>query len=263
MTDSVTEIAERLREFCDGKRSAFSNSDLRAILDDRDALSLGEGRMTDINEARALAERLAAYAKDQGGWHNIDDTCEAASTTILALLDRLVEVEKERDKAHRQRVEALDKLHGTPCEQIRHQQEMETVQASLATATEALREIAEKSMFSSKDRVVEHARAALASIAAGTVEHPADWSELPKDLFVTSVKRIDNIIWEATVCNVPMAIGPEVHYVRAGTVEHPDSVRLREAVEVMRWLNRKGGLGLDVHGRIDAFLAKLGGTNGQ
>jgi len=36
-----------------------------------------------------LSERLRAYAKDQGGWHNIDDTCEEAANLINALVAAL------------------------------------------------------------------------------------------------------------------------------------------------------------------------------
>jgi hypothetical protein len=32
-----------------------------------------------------LVKRLRSYAKDQGGWHNIDDTCEEAADRIEAL----------------------------------------------------------------------------------------------------------------------------------------------------------------------------------
>ena len=35
-----------------------------------------------MSEAREMAARLRAYAKDQGGWHNIDDTCEQAADLI-------------------------------------------------------------------------------------------------------------------------------------------------------------------------------------
>jgi hypothetical protein len=34
-----------------------------------------------------LVKRLRSYAKDQGGWHNIDDTCEEAADRIEALKD--------------------------------------------------------------------------------------------------------------------------------------------------------------------------------
>lgn len=32
-----------------------------------------------------IVERLRSYAKDQGGWHNIDDTCEEAADEIERL----------------------------------------------------------------------------------------------------------------------------------------------------------------------------------
>ena len=47
--------------------------------------------MTDTTD---LVARLRSYAKDQGGWHNIDDTCEEAADTI----ERLT---RERDEAVR------------------------------------------------------------------------------------------------------------------------------------------------------------------
>lgn len=47
------------------------------------------------------------------------------------------------------------------------------------------------------------------------VAQPADWSDLPRDLYVTSVRRVDAVVWEASMCSVPMAVGPEVRYVRA------------------------------------------------
>ena len=31
-----------------------------------------------------LVERLIDYAKDQGGWPNIDETCEAAASALCA-----------------------------------------------------------------------------------------------------------------------------------------------------------------------------------
>jgi chromosome segregation ATPase len=45
--------------------------------------------MTDTTD---LVARLRSYAKDQGGWHNIDDTCEEAANTI----ERIT---RERDEA--------------------------------------------------------------------------------------------------------------------------------------------------------------------
>ena len=44
---------------------------------------------TDTND---LVARLRSYARDQGGWHNIDETCEAAADIVERLL-------RERDEA--------------------------------------------------------------------------------------------------------------------------------------------------------------------
>lgn len=42
----------------------------------------------------------------------------------------------------------------------------------------------------------------------------ADWSELPRDLYVIEAKRHD-IGFDVTMCSVPMVTAPEVRYVRA------------------------------------------------
>lgn len=44
-----------------------------------------------MSEETKMVEALRAYAKDQGGWHNIDDTCEEAAVMI----ERLVRERKE------------------------------------------------------------------------------------------------------------------------------------------------------------------------
>jgi hypothetical protein len=48
----------------------------------------------------------------------------------------------------------------------------------------------------------------------------ADWSSLPKDLYVTKVVWHDQIVCDVTMCNVPMALAPEVRYSR--DVSKPD-----------------------------------------
>lgn len=55
-------------------------------------------------------------------------------------------------------------------------------------------------------------------------EKLSNWSALPKNLYVTEVRTIDGIVFEATLCSVPMAIGPEVRYARAEVArcEHCD-----------------------------------------
>lgn len=38
-----------------------------------------------MTDPERVADRLERYAKDQGGWHNIDDTCEEAAAMIRRL----------------------------------------------------------------------------------------------------------------------------------------------------------------------------------
>ena len=42
----------------------------------------------------------------------------------------------------------------------------------------------------------------------------SDWSSLPADIFVTNAKG-DGIAFDVSCCSVPMALVPEVRYVRA------------------------------------------------
>jgi len=87
-----------------------------------------------MTDYRALAERLRAYAKDQGGWHNIDDTCEEAASAILALLE-------ERDaKAAYIAARAQDIITLT---NLRHEDDsrLAAAESRLAKAVEALRKI--------------------------------------------------------------------------------------------------------------------------
>jgi ADP-ribose pyrophosphatase YjhB (NUDIX family) len=50
-----------------------------------------------------LVKRLRSYAKDQGGWHNIDDTCEEAA-------DRIEELEAKLVRSVESDVAALEKI---------------------------------------------------------------------------------------------------------------------------------------------------------
>lgn len=59
----------------------------------------------------------------------------------------------------------------------------------------------------------------------------ADWSPLPADLYITSVQSTDGIVFTGTFCNVPMAIGPEVHYSR---VAAPPAVSSAAREEIAR-----------------------------
>lgn len=46
----------------------------------------------------------------------------------------------------------------------------------------------------------------------------SDWSDLPNVMFITSVRCVNSVVYEANVCSVPMAIGPEVSYVRIDAI---------------------------------------------
>jgi hypothetical protein len=45
-----------------------------------------------------LVKRLRSYAKDQGGWHNIDDTCEEAADRIEQLQQALKDQSSVSDR---------------------------------------------------------------------------------------------------------------------------------------------------------------------
>lgn len=42
----------------------------------------------------------------------------------------------------------------------------------------------------------------------------SDWSGLPTKMYVVSAIKADAVVYEASMCSVPMAIGPEVEYTR-------------------------------------------------
>lgn len=51
----------------------------------------------------------------------------------------------------------------------------------------------------------------------------ADWSDLPKDIYVTSAKRVNAVGYDVQCCSVPMVTSPEVRYVRADMITAPPS----------------------------------------
>lgn len=110
--------------------------------------------MTD--EIEAMAKRLEAYAKDQGGWHNIDETCAEAA----AALRRLAGETFHRHSAH----VAAEEERGA------WKARATAAEARLAKTKEALRLAVatfEDMGFSPKDVVLVRARAALAAMEAG------------------------------------------------------------------------------------------------
>src|SRR6185312_105642 len=58
-----------------------------------------------------------------------------------------------------------------------------------------------------------NARALTASAPKG--EPCADWSDLPKDIYVIGAQRVDAVGFDIQCCSVPMVTAPEVRYVRA------------------------------------------------
>lgn len=53
-----------------------------------------------------VVERLRSYAKDQGGWHNIDDTCDEAAEVITNMRAYISDLEK-RDKDTREKLQTM------------------------------------------------------------------------------------------------------------------------------------------------------------
>jgi hypothetical protein len=56
---------------------------------------------------REIVERLRSYAKDQGGWNNIDDTCEEAAALIERLATALHQAREDRDSHQRTAIAAM------------------------------------------------------------------------------------------------------------------------------------------------------------
>jgi chromosome segregation ATPase len=100
-----------------------------------------------------LVKRLRSYAKDQGGWHNIDDTCEEAADRIETLTEQLEaaradakeaeayaeELEKEKE---RERDEWKSLAEAAIKDDASKNIYYAELKAKLAKAVEALREIA-------------------------------------------------------------------------------------------------------------------------
>ena len=110
----------------------------------------------------------------------------------------------------------------------------------------------------------------------------ADWSRLPRDLYVISaVERDGGIGFDATMCSVPMVTAPEVRYVRSDYVNAAskaeckgENTKLREALgfyaDKRNWWNRDEGTGVgwhnaDLTGSLEIRAARIGtfDTNGN
>jgi hypothetical protein len=68
--------------------------------------------------------------------------------------------------------------------------------------------------------------------SAPKAEPAADWSNLPKDIYVTGAERVDAIGFDVQCCSVPMVTAPEVRYVRADMITSPPpAAGWNEAIE--------------------------------
>lgn len=61
------------------------------------------------------------------------------------------------------------------------------------------------------------------------VRAAADWTGLPANVFVVAVHRPDAVVWNVECCSVPMAIGPEVRYVRADRIDALEAAIKKQA----------------------------------
>lgn len=57
-----------------------------------------------------------------------------------------------------------------------------------------------------------------ATMTRDKIDALADWSSLPRVMYITSVRCIDGVVYEASTASVPMAIAPEVAYVSLTTI---------------------------------------------
>jgi hypothetical protein len=103
-----------------------------------------------IARALNLAARAMQRQFDAGGseeeieaaiWQYLGPAFEAKERELARERDKLATMTLDRDerwKRQRELAALLDKQMGTPCEQIRHQQEIDALEAELAQAVEAL-----------------------------------------------------------------------------------------------------------------------------
>ncbi|MCV9940888.1 hypothetical protein OIU35_31445 [Boseaceae bacterium BT-24-1] len=87
-----------------------------------------------------IARDIAAFLKlrDEEVTDPDERTDEERAESALAILDIIRPAFDAKDRQVRELALLLDKQMGTPCEQIRHQQEVEALQAKLAQAGEAM-----------------------------------------------------------------------------------------------------------------------------
>ncbi len=56
----------------------------------------------------------------------------------------------------------------------------------------------------------------------------ADWSDLPRDIYVIGAQRMGAVVFDVQCCSVPMVMAPEVRYVRADIIADEAAIRADE-----------------------------------
>lgn len=128
------EVRELLREGADARKDAESRTHRMQQASDRDAYARHGALTRERDGARAEVERLRAEVERRA-------RSSATSPARVDLTDRIEKLEaalslteRERDEARAvlaRRTAALDAMHGTPCEQIRHEQEVADLRAEI------------------------------------------------------------------------------------------------------------------------------------
>lgn len=126
-----------------------------------DAAEAEIARLTKENDALyAKVQSLALHGTCGCSYDSPDDVCMHHSPKLAAAESALAKAQQERDERDEQLTAEFSISSKLAAENRR-------LSSELARAREALRQIAEESMFSSKDRIVEHARAALSAKTEG------------------------------------------------------------------------------------------------
>jgi hypothetical protein len=152
---------------------------------------------------------LVQRCKELLGWSKTGLLNGGSGGAVRALADRLrpkigdhyalnVAENQTRDDAMREIVRLAAQPPAAPVEKAGVMQAAANAAEKVAGWSPSKREYAERVMGGTP-------------FSAGTAEL-SDWSRLPRDLYVTSVKSIDGIVFDVQCCSVPMAIGPEVRY---------------------------------------------------
>jgi hypothetical protein len=173
-----------------------------------DAITAWNAGITNVAQ-QPIDPDLVQRCKELLGWSKTGLLNGGSGGAVRALADRLrpkigdhyalnVAENQTRDDAMREIVRLAAQPPAAPVEKAGVMQAAANAAEKVAGWSPSKREYAERVMGGTP-------------FSAGTAEL-SDWSRLPRDLYVTSVKSIDGIVFDVQCCSVPMAIGPEVRY---------------------------------------------------